>query len=110
MILETDAAATLPEKFEGVASRVHGAIALLSPDDIARTLRSGESAARARQNVVIEVGWFWGRLGRDRCLLLMKDVVEIPSDLNGVEIHKFRESPVEQSEAIRSFVDTLSIR
>lgn len=109
MILETNAAATLPEKFEELASQVNGAIAILSPDDIATTLRSGESAARARQNVVIEVGWFWGRLGRNRCLLLMKDMVEIPSDLNGVEIHKFRESPVEQSEAIRGFVDTLSV-
>lgn len=109
MILETDAAATLPEKFEELASQVNGAIAILSPDDMATTLRSGESAARARQNVVIEVGWFWGRLGRNRCLLLMKDTVEIPSDLNGVEIYKFRESPVERSEAIRSFVDTLSV-
>lgn len=109
MILETNAAATLPEKFEELASRVNGAIAILSPDDIATTLRSGQSSARARQNVVIEVGWFWGRLGRDRCLLLMKDVVEIPSDLSGVEIHKFKESPVEQSEAIRGFIETLSV-
>jgi uncharacterized membrane-anchored protein/Zn-dependent protease with chaperone function len=31
MMLETDAAATLPEKFEELASRVNGAIALISP-------------------------------------------------------------------------------
>jgi hypothetical protein len=107
MILETDGAATLPEKFEELASRVSGAVALLTPDDMATTLRTGESGARSRQNVVIEIGWFWGRLGRNRCLLLMKGPVEMPSDLGGVEVHRFEESPLEQSEAVRAFVESI---
>ena len=108
MIFETAGAAALPEKFEELAARVSGAVALLTPDDIGTTIRTGDSAARARQNVVVEIGWFWGRLGRDRCLLLMRDAVEIPSDLNGVEVHKYKESPTERSEAVRDFIDALS--
>lgn len=110
MILETAGAAALPEKFEELAARVSGAVALLTPDDIVTTIRTGDSAARARQNVVIEIGWFWGRLGRDRCLLLMRDAVEIPSDLSGVEVHKYKESPIERSEAVRDFIDVISHR
>ncbi len=110
MILETAGASTLAEKFEELASRVSGAVALLTPDDLATTIRTGECAHRARQNVVIEIGWFWGRLGRNRCLLLMKDSVEIPSDLNGVEVHRYRESPVEQSETLRDFIDAISLK
>ena len=110
MIVETAGAAALPEKFEELAARVSGAVALLTPDDIATTIRTGDSAARARQNVVIEIGWFWGRLGRNRCLLLMRDVVELPSDLSCVEVHKYKESPIERSEALRDFVESISVK
>jgi predicted nucleotide-binding protein len=38
---------------------------------------------RARQNVVLELGFFWGKLTRSRvCVLyLYKEGVELPSDL-----------------------------
>jgi len=107
MLLETAAAATMPEKFEEIASRVRGAVALLTPDDVIGTTRDGGVSFRARQNVVIEIGWYWGRLGRNKCLLLMKDTVDIPSDLSGVEVHRYRESPIECSEALRDFVAAL---
>jgi hypothetical protein len=38
---------------------------------------------RARQNVVFEVGYVMGKLGRSRILLLREDI-EMPSDLDGV--------------------------
>lgn len=110
MIFETAGAATLPEKFEELAAKVSGAVALLTPDDIATTIRTGDSVARARQNVVVEIGWIWGHLGRDRVLLLMREAVEIPSDLSGVEVHKYKDSPTEQSEAVRDFIDAISHR
>ena len=62
---------TLPEKFEQVASKVDMAIAIATPDDVGAL--AGESVEtlklnkRARQNVWLEVGWFWGRLGRRKC-------------------------------------------
>jgi Zn-dependent protease with chaperone function len=109
MVSTVAASATLPEKFEIVAEGVEGAIALLTPDDTATTLKATEPrmTSRARQNVVVEVGWIWGRLGRKRCLLLARGEVEIPSDLSGIEIHKFASSPEECSEIIRGFIEQL---
>jgi hypothetical protein len=37
----------------------------------------------------------------------MKGPVEMPSDLGGVEVHRFEESPLEQSEAVRAFVESI---
>jgi len=60
------------------------AVVLLTPDDIAGTPSAPGSATRARQNVVFELGYFAGKLGRGRACLLRKGDVEIPSDLYGV--------------------------
>lgn len=51
---------------------------LLTPDDI-----WGEKR-RARQNVILELGYFVGRLGRPRVCALHKPDVEMPSDWAGV--------------------------
>jgi predicted nucleotide-binding protein len=109
MIAQTQAAHTLPEKFERLAREVKGAVALLTPDDAALTFQSGISSERARQNVIIELGWFWGKLGRQRCLLLMRGSIELPSDLSGVEVHRFEKSPTECSEALREFITALEV-
>jgi len=102
------AAATLPEKFENIASDVVGAIALLTPDDIGSAMKAaGTSFPRARQNVVMEIGWVWGRLGRNNFLMLVRGDVEVPSDLSGIEVQKFQASPQECSEAVREFVSRI---
>ena len=76
---------TIIEKFEHHASRVGFAIVLFTPDDIGSLQDEGSSQqARARQNVVFELGYFIGRLGRDRTCALLKGDVEIPSDYYGV--------------------------
>ena len=43
-----------------------------------------DGAKRARQNVVLETGYFWGKLGRDRMVILADKGVELPSDMQGV--------------------------
>ena len=75
---------TVIEKFEHYAN-VGFAVVLLTPDD------AGASAGdisnlqqRARQNVVLELGFFLGRLGRDRVCALYGKGVEIPTDYSGV--------------------------
>ena len=75
---------TIIEKFERHA-QVAFAVVLLTPDD-AGSLTGEEQILnpRARQNVIFELGFFIGRLGRDRVCALTKDVVEIPSDYAGV--------------------------
>ena len=75
---------TIIEKFEEYAE-VGFAVVLLTPDD---TCCSGEDPDtpkfRARQNVILELGFFLGKLGRPRTFALLKGNVEIPSDYDGV--------------------------
>ncbi|WP_315716651.1 MULTISPECIES: nucleotide-binding protein [unclassified Bradyrhizobium] len=79
---QPDQGRTIIEKFEDCASRVGFTVVLLTPDDVAGT--SSAPAARARQNVIFELGYFAGKLGRGRTCLLRRGEVEIPSDLYGV--------------------------
>jgi predicted nucleotide-binding protein len=44
---------------------------------------------RARQNVVVELGYFTGLLGRSKVCVLVSDDLEIPSDYLGVVYTKF---------------------
>jgi predicted nucleotide-binding protein len=75
---------TIIEKFEGHAE-VDFAVVLLTPDDLGSAVASPEQARpRARQNVIFELGYFVGRLGRSRVCALHKGNVDILSDYNGV--------------------------
>jgi predicted nucleotide-binding protein len=105
---------TIPEKFEREALQADGAVVVFTPDDEAAALlgTTGEPVSadelrrrtRARQNVSLEYGWFWGRLGRDRVLLLLKGELELPSDLVGLSYHSYNLSPEECSDAIADFI------
>ena len=81
---QPDQGLTTIEKFEASASEVGFAVVLLTPDDLGGAVAAPEQAARVRQNVIFELGYFVGRLGRGRACLLRKGEVEIPSDLVGV--------------------------
>ena len=75
---------TVIEKFERHAD-VDFAVVLLTPDDIGHPPGSpGDAKPRARQNVIFELGYFVGRLGRSRVCALHKGNVEILSDYQGV--------------------------
>lgn len=78
---------TVIEKFSDY-SNVSFSIVLLSPDDIGFSNGTDPSLgkSRARQNVILELGYFLGKLGRERVLTLYKDEsnFEIPSDYSGV--------------------------
>lgn len=75
---------TVIEKFEH-HSNVGFAVVLLTPDDIgfARN-KPKEKKSRARQNVIFELGYFIGTVGRDKVCALYKEGVEIPTDYQGV--------------------------
>ena len=75
---------TIIEKFIEHAGEVAFAVVLFTPDDLGGAQAASTQAARARQNVVFELGYFVGQLGRGRVCLLRKGDVEIPSDLYGV--------------------------
>jgi predicted nucleotide-binding protein len=74
---------TIPEKLIA-NSDVGFAVVLLTPDDLGRAQTDAEEKPRARQNVILELGYFVGRLGRDKVCALLKDSVELPSDYVGV--------------------------
>ena len=107
MALETLGGATLPEKFERLAAEARGAIAVLTPDDIGAAINASNPQARPRQNVVLEIGWFWGRLGRGRCLLMSRGPLEMPSDLSGVDCLEYIRSPREQFHSLMDFITRL---
>jgi predicted nucleotide-binding protein len=75
---------TIVEKIE-YYSGVAFAVVILSPDDVG-TLATEQPKLnpRARQNVILELGYMVARLGRDRVCALVKQGVEIPSDFDGV--------------------------
>lgn len=75
---------TIIEKFEGHALKCAFAVVLLTADDEGGSRVEGSRSPRARQNVVLEAGYFLGMLGRDRVVLLHEKGVELPSDLSGL--------------------------
>jgi len=75
---------TVIEKFEAYAD-VGFAVVLLTPDDVGSATADRENQApRARQNVILELGYFTGKLGRNKVCGLFKKGVEVPSDFHGV--------------------------
>lgn len=77
---------TIIEKFEACSDDVGFAIVLLTPDDRGgqKDVSWKEQSYRARQNVILELGYFFGRLGREHVCALYTHGVEIPSDFSGV--------------------------
>ena len=107
---------TIVEKLEKY-SKVSFAFVILTPDDVGGSkekmngitkkvgLRTiDELRERARQNVILEFGYFIGLLGRDHVCCLYKGVVELPSDMHGIVYVPFKESI---SEVRRKIIEEL---
>ena len=92
---------TIIEKFEAYAD-VGFAVVILTPDDEGK-LRNEKSdpRPRARQNVVFELGFFLGRLGRDRVCPLYLGSPELPSDYQGVAYQPINDSGAWRMELAR---------
>jgi len=84
---QTNSGHTIIEKLERYGD-VGFAVVLLTPDDkLTLSTENGEKqVTRARQNVVLELGYFMGRLGRGRVVAVhvRHAAFEIPSDYSGV--------------------------
>ena len=111
---------TIVEKLEKY-SDVGFAFVILTPDDVCcetsnfsqmiplLSNRSGLELSgfllsafknRARQNVILEFGFFIGKLGRERVCCLLKGDVEKPSDMDGILYVPFIDSINEKKDAI----------
>jgi predicted nucleotide-binding protein len=79
---------TIIEKFEFCSESVSFAVVLLSPDDLGyKKDKSPEFVMlRARQNVILELGYFMGKLGRKNVVALHRHEAnfEFPSDILGI--------------------------
>lgn len=75
---------TIIEKLEHYG-KVPFAVVLLTPDDEGRLAGSSDALKpRARQNVLLELGFFVGKLGRENVCALCKPPIDVPSDWDGV--------------------------
>lgn len=76
---------TIIEKFVDFADVAY-AVVLLTPDDRGGMVKDAfeQQRPRARQNVILELGYFLGKLSRNRVTALHMGDVEIPSDYSGV--------------------------
>jgi predicted nucleotide-binding protein len=104
---------TVIEKLEAY-SDVGFAFVILTPDDLGGFVEAGSKWSRPqrlrkflktahnrpRQNVILEFGFFLGKLGRDRVACLLKKPVEQPSDMQGIVYLSFKESLHEIKEEI----------
>ncbi|MBP9811383.1 nucleotide-binding protein [bacterium] len=76
---------TIIEKLEA-NSDVGFAVVLLTPDDIGYSAKDDASTARprARQNVIMELGFFMAKITRGKICVLYCEGVELPSDFHGI--------------------------
>lgn len=74
---------TIIEQLEYHSTTCSFAFVLMTPDDIASGSEIKPSR-RARQNVILELGWFMARLGRENVILLSQGEIELPSDVLGI--------------------------
>jgi CheY-like chemotaxis protein len=78
---------TIIEKFEELTIQIDLVFVLLTPDDkMSDSSVSDDIKRRARQNVIFEMGYFFGKLQRrtGRVILLYKGTLDLPSDISGV--------------------------
>jgi predicted nucleotide-binding protein len=82
---QPDQGRTIIEKFESHAAEARCAVVILTADDVGASKLSPTSLEpRARQNVILELGYFVGALGRKHTFALVEKGVAIPSDLHGL--------------------------
>lgn len=88
IILDQQASAgqTIIEKLEECGSDVGYAIVLATPDDDGKAKAEQNYKSRVRQNVVLELGMFLAKLGRNRVAILLKEAADFekPSDIQGL--------------------------
>jgi predicted nucleotide-binding protein len=92
---------TLMEKFEQHAAETSYAIIVLTADDKGCRADETDTRPRGRQNVILEMGYFYALLGRDRVSVLLQPAVEKPSDMDGIVYITFDDNGAWKTELFR---------
>lgn len=98
---------TIIEKFEEAASGASFAIALITPNDIGAV--NHPPGRIARWNVAFELGWAYGRLGPSHVLMLVKEGVHLPSDLEAFPRIDFVENVLDVSAQLQTELESASM-
>jgi predicted nucleotide-binding protein len=98
---EANLGQTLIEKFEKHAAEVSYAIIILTPDDKGSRAGDTDSRPRGRQNVIFEMGYFYGLIGRAKVSVLLYPGVEKPSDMDGIAYITFDDNRAWKTELLR---------
>lgn len=104
---QSDRGRTIIQKFEDHAKECGFAFALMTPDDLVE--KEEAKYRQARPNVLLELGWFFGRFGRDRVCIVCKKGTNIPSDLQGVLYVQFQDMVKEGFREIQSTLQSAEI-
>jgi predicted nucleotide-binding protein len=81
---KSDESMTIIQKLEQYAPSVTFVIVLMTADDLGRSKDEINLTPRARQNVILELGYFIAKIGRKRVHVAAHTNIEIPSDWLGV--------------------------
>jgi predicted nucleotide-binding protein len=108
LMQQPDAGAkTVIEKFEHYAETCAYAIAIFTPDD--EVSAGADIYLQARPNVIYELGWFCGRLGRGNVMLLLKEGTSMFSDFGGIIQKRFDSNVVEKIIDIRKDLEAAGV-
>jgi len=94
---------TVIEKFENKTLKVGYAIIILTPDDLGGLKEDLDKMdtcdkklkklkLQARENVILELGYFIGKLQREKVCCIMKGNGLLPSDLHGIVTIRYQDS------------------
>ena len=98
---------TVIEKFERFAHTCSYAMAVFTPDDEVKS--GGITYLQARPNVIYELGWFCGKIGRKAVMLLLKDGTSMFSDFGGIIQKRFVQNIAEKVIEIRRDLEAAGV-
>jgi len=93
----------LIEKFEQEAAQALFAVAIFSGDDAG----IGAEGVRARENVVFETGCFYGKLGREKVVVLREVSCTLPGDMSGVNYLEYSKGSKFDWKRLRASLSTV---
>lgn len=107
---QVDQGRTLIEKLEANTEDIGYAFIILTADDVGMEKEIYDNPRkypgqglnlRARQNVILELGYFIGKIKRRNVCCIHKDNIEIPNDVLGIAYKKYHEHITELYKEIR---------
>lgn len=99
---------TVIEKLEEYTNQIGFGIVLITPDDIGYAkAHEDQKKARARQNVILEMGMLLGKLGCSKVAILFSQAeeMELPSDINGYLYIPFKDNVENAKDSLAKELD-----